>query len=179
MMFNDFHMLRFNVLVSVDWQNHSIHSQLNSTPCSMVLPCSTHMNILMVFCWLWGCYTFSHRKPLVTPGILARLKAQRLSPSDAEMFVSLLWRLVRKTCILCRKKHTYAVTCWCQNPLVFIDYPWRFSCGCPAKNPSDLYGNHRGNWIATDFNRLFQDHMGRSSYYMLLYSNHHTNRTVN
>lgn len=104
-MFNDFHMLRFNVLVSFDWQNHSTHSQLNSTPCSMVLPCSTHMNILMVFCWLWGRYTFSHRKPLVTPGILARLKAQRLSPSNVEMFVSLLWWLVRKTCILCRKKN--------------------------------------------------------------------------
>ena len=95
MMFNDFHMLRFSVLVSVDWQNHSIHSQLNSTPCSMVLPCSAHMNILMVFCWLWGRYTFSHRKPLVIPGILARLKAQRLSPGDVEMFVSLLWWLVR------------------------------------------------------------------------------------
>lgn len=166
MMFNDFHMLRFNVLVSVDWQNHSIHSQLNSTPCSMVLPCSTHMNILMVFCWLWGRYTFSHRKPLVTPGILARLKAQRLSPSDVEMFVSLLWRLVRKTCMLCRKNNL-CCDMLMPKPLVFIDYPWRFSCGCPAKNPSDLYGNHRGNWIATDYSKIIWEDPVTICYYIV------------
>ena len=154
MMFNDFHMLRFNVC-SLSWLAkpfNSFSTQFNTMfdGSTMFYPYE-HLN---VFCWLWGRYTFSHRKPLVTPGILARLKAQRLSPSDVEMFVSLLWRLVRKTCMLCRKKNL-CCDMLMPKPLVFIDYPWRFSCGCPAKNPSDLYGNHRGNWIATDYSRSY------------------------